>query len=64
MLSLIEDRLTQLEAQRGVAYRGDVGIYNILKRMDNLVYNGPRHREKCATELKNFMIETYFPVNP
>lgn len=42
MLRLIEERLAQIENQRGiVVYRGDhANIYSILERMDNLVYMG------------------------
>ena len=40
MLSLIDDRLAQLEAQQSVTYRGEASIYGILERMDRLLYMG------------------------
>ena len=50
MLSLIDDRLTQLEAQQGVTYRGGASIYGILKRMDRLLYMGVNSAEVLTKE--------------
>lgn len=46
MLSLINERLAQLEAQQCVSYRGAASMYGILERMDRLVY-GSGEFKKC-----------------
>ena len=63
MLSLIDDRLTQLEAQQGVTYRGGASIYGILDRMDRLLYMGVNQAEVLTKEHIVLKIPDFIDVN-